>query len=98
MSQIELFTHFLYFKLFNWNPIGLGCRIHQLHLCRGIKKTFLDECRYDIKQFDGEALVMLELWEMQSTHSLPLLPGLLWPRVVAPDRILSMGQIEQFDI
>ena len=37
---------------------------------------------------------MLELWEIQSTPSLPLLPGPLWPGVVAPDRILSMGQIE----
>ena len=36
---------------------------------------------------------MLELWGMLSTPSLPLLPGLLWPEVVAP-RVLSMGQIE----
>ena len=35
---------------------------------------------------------MLELWEMQSSPSLQLLPGPLWPRVVAPDRVLSMGQ------
>ena len=32
---------------------------------------------------------------MQSTLSLPLLPGPLYLRVVAPDRVLSMGQIEQ---
>ena len=32
---------------------------------------------------------------MQSTPSLPLLPGLLWPGVVAPDRVLSIDQIEQ---
>ena len=38
--------------------------------------------------------MMLELWGMWSTSSLPSLPGLLWPRVVAPDRVLSMGQIE----
>ena len=31
---------------------------------------------------------------MQSTPSLPLLPGPLWPGVVAPDRVLSMDQIE----
>ena len=31
---------------------------------------------------------------MQSNPSLPSLPGLLWPRVVAPDRVLSMGQIK----
>ena len=41
---------------------------------------------------------MLELWGMWSTLSLPSLPGPLWPRVVVPDRILSMGQIELFDI
>ena len=37
---------------------------------------------------------MLELWVMQSTPSLLLLPGPLWLRVIAPDRVLSMGQIE----
>ena len=41
---------------------------------------------------------MLELWEMMSAPSLPLLPGPLWPGVVAPDKGLSMGQIELFDI
>ena len=33
---------------------------------------------------------------MQSTLLLPLLPGPIWPGVVAPDRVLSMGQIELF--
>ena len=37
---------------------------------------------------------MLELCGMQSTSSLSLLPGSLWPGVIAPDRVLSMGQIE----
>ena len=37
---------------------------------------------------------MLELWGMQSIPLLPSLPGSLWPGVVAPDRFLSMGQIE----
>ena len=50
---------------------------------------------YDTKQPDGEASVMLELWGMWSTPSLPLLPGPLWSGVVAPDRVLSIGQIEQ---
>ena len=45
-----------------------------------------------IKQSDGEAPVVLKLWWMYS------LPGLLWFWVVAPDRVLSMNQIEQFDI
>ena len=37
---------------------------------------------------------MLELWGMRSTPLLPSLPGLLWLGVVAPDRVLSMGQIK----
>ena len=51
-----------------------------------------------LNKSDGEASVMLEIRGMQSTSSLPSLPAPLWPRVVAPDRILSMGQIELFDI
>ena len=50
-----------------------------------------NEChRYKIKKSDGEVPIMLELWEM--------LPGLLWPGVVISDRVLSMSQIELFDI
>ena len=37
---------------------------------------------------------MLVLWGMWDTPLLPLLPGPLWPRMLAPDRVLSMGQIE----
>ena len=37
---------------------------------------------------------MPELWGMQRIPLLPLLPGPLWPLVVAPDRVLSMGQIK----
>ena len=36
---------------------------------------------------------MLELWRMQSTPSLPSLPGPLWSGMIAPDRVLFMGQI-----
>ena len=46
------------------------------------------------KLFDDEAPA-LEIWGMWNTPMLPLLPGLFWSGVVAPDRILSMGQIEQ---
>ena len=49
--------------------------------------------RYDTKQSDVEALVILEIWGMWSTPLLTSLPGPLWPRVVAPNRVLSMGQI-----
>ena len=41
---------------------------------------------------------MLELWGMWSTPSLPSLLGPLWLGVIAPDRVLCMGQIELFDI
>ena len=34
---------------------------------------------------------------MQSIPLLPLHPGPLWPWVVTPDRILSMGKIEPSD-
>ena len=43
------------------------------------------------KRSDGEAPVMLELWGMRSIPSLPLLPGPLWPGIVASDRALSIG-------
>ena len=73
-------------------PVGWGCRTHTLRLCWGVTPAWVSW--YDTKQSDGEVPVMLELWGMQSTPSLPSLPGPLWPRVVAPDRVLSMSQIE----
>ena len=35
-------------------------------------------------------------WEMKNIRSLASLPGTLWPRMAALDRVLSMGQIEIF--
>ena len=49
---------------------------------------------YDTKPSDGKVPVIRELWVLQSTPSLPSLPGQLWPVVVAPDSVLFMGQIE----
>ena len=66
---------------------GWGCKIHPSKYPGS-----------DTKQSNGEAPVMLEFWRMWITPSLPSLPYPLWPGVVAPDRILSMGQIELFDI
>ena len=37
---------------------------------------------------------MMKVWGMRSTPSLPLLPGLLWPVEVTPERVLSMFQKE----
>ena len=77
-------------------PVCWGCRIHRLLFCRRLRPPLHhNECPdYDIKQCDGELPVTLELWGMLSTPSLPSLPGSLWPGVVVPDRVLSMGQIE----
>ena len=47
---------------------------------------------YDIKQSN------FVFWGMWGTLSLPSLPGPLWSGVIAPDSVLSMGQIEPFDI
>ena len=54
-------------------PVGLGCRIHRLHLCRGVRPS-PNECPgYGTKQSDGEGSVMQGLWGMWSTPSLPML-------------------------
>ena len=58
-------------------------------------KTPSNECpAYDTKQYDGEASVMLALWEIRSTPSMPSLLSPLRPGVVAPDWVLPMCQIE----
>ena len=65
------------------------CTSPQLHPCH------TSECPvYVTKQFDGYVPVMQDLWGMRSTPPLPSLPGPFCPGVVAPDRALSLGQIE----
>ena len=60
-------------------------------------KTPPNECPgYYTTQSDGEASVMLEIWEIRSTPSLPSLPDPLKLEVVAPDTIyqpLRSGRI-----
>ena len=70
-------------------PVGYGCRIHRLLLCRGVRPP--NDCAgYDTKQSDGEVPVMLDLWEMRSIPLQPSLPGPIWSSVVATDKALSM--------
>ena len=59
-----------------------------------LKQIYLpNECpAYDIKQSDGEAPVLLELWGMQSIFLLLSLPVLLWLGAVASKRVLSTTQ------
>ena len=72
-------------------PVSWGCRIHWLNLCRWVRPPPQRVSWYDTKRSDGEVPSVLELWGMRSTPSLPLLPGPLWPGVLAPGRALSMG-------
>ena len=52
-------------------PVSWCCRIPKLHLNRGVRPP-TNECpAYDIKQSGGEVPVMLELWGMWNTLSLP---------------------------
>ena len=86
-----------------------GCRIHQLLLLRGVTptqecptaspqrdNTNPPRCVLHMtqKKTDGDIPVMLEHWKMRCIPSLPSLPGPLRPGVIAPDRVLSMDQIE----
>ena len=53
-------------------PVRWGSRIHRLHLCKGVRTS--NKCPvHGTKQPNGEILVMLELWRMRSTASMPSL-------------------------
>ena len=68
--------------------------IHRLLLCGGVRSSPNEFPVYDIKPSEDEGPVMLELWGIRSTHSLPSLLGPLWLQMVALDRVLSIIQIE----
>ena len=46
----------------------------------------------------SESPMILVFWGTRDNPSLPSLLGPLWPGVVAPDRVLSMNQIEMLHI
>ena len=57
-----------------------------------ISPLLTNECPgYDTKQSGGAVPVILGLWGMWNTLSLPLVLGPLWLRIVAPDSALSIG-------
>ena len=90
------FTDFFYLNcIFMLNYIARNRTVwtwtwtHRLHFWRGVR-PHPNECpRYDAKQSDGEVPVVLELWGILSTPSLPLFPGPLWPGMVTRDRALN---------
>ena len=45
---------------------------------------------------DGDVQV-LEFWAMWSILSLQLLPGLLWPGLIVPDKVKSLVYVELFN-
>ena len=63
--------------------------------CIPCKKKWMSWVGYNTT-CDGEAPV-LEIWEVWSTFSLPLLPGPLWPGVVVTLKFLFIGEIELFE-
>ena len=85
----------MYIHVFNYNRLFAqsdgAVKYNDCTSTKG-KDTLPNECPgYDTKQSDGKVPVMLELWGMRSTLSLPLLPGLLWPGMVATDRAIYRG-------
>ena len=92
----NFYTSILYF-LINRVQLYGAAEYTDCTLCRRVRPS--NECPgYDTKQSDGEALVILELCGNRSILSLPSLPGPLGLGVEAPYMVLSMGQIELFDI
>ena len=76
-----------------FHPVGWGCRMRRLPLCSWLR--LLNECPgYDTEQSDGGRSSNAGALGIRSTPTLPSLSGPLRPLVVAPDRILSMGQLE----
>ena len=67
-------------------PVGWGCRIHRLLLCRGVRHPSTSVLDIILNNL----MVRFKLWGMLSTPSLPSLPGPLWPGVVAPDVCISL--------
>ena len=80
------------------------CKHILIYLCKYLDHCFHKSLKrgkslpslpgYVTKQSYSEVPVMLELCGMWGSPSLPSVPGPLEAGVVAPDRDLSMGQIE----
>ena len=77
--------NFVFYLLLLCFPVGWGCRIHRLHLSRGVRTppptSVLDM-----------TLNNLMLWQMWVTSSLPFLPDPLWPEMVLFYQPLRSGQ------
>ena len=74
--------------LFDLSPACWGCGTHRLQINKNSTSTSV------LHMTLNNLIASQGIW---STPSLRLLLGSLWPGVVAPDTILSGGQIELFD-
>ena len=91
--HLSTFIFFLSLLVFH----GWGCIIHRQHHWRDKNPPPTSDpvgWGYRIHRLHHCRGVMLELWGMRSTSSSPLLPGPIRLGVVAPDRDVSIGQIE----
>ena len=102
MGYFILFLYFIislifafYYSLFYFysltRPVSWGGRILRLHLCRGVSTPHPTNQfpGYDTKQSEGEDGAL-------GNAEYPFIA--IAPGVAALDRVLSMGQIELFDL
>ena len=77
-------------------PVGLGCKIRQPHLYRGVRRLLPTILR-DMTLRNLMSRLKSRIFEEYGVPTLlQLFPDPLWSGMVAPDRVLSMGQIELF--
>ena len=74
-------------------PVGRCCRIHWLHICRGVR-PLTSVVHMTLNNLMMRFQYSWSFGGMQSKYLLPSLPGPLWPRGVTPDKGQSMGEIE----
>ena len=72
-----------------------GSRIHRLHLCSGVRPSPITVLGMTLNQHAKASI--LELWGMQNSPYLLLLPGPLWSEVLVSVRVPFIGQIEMFN-
>ena len=80
-----------------FSSVGLGCRMHRLHLYREVRLPHRVFCIWHYA---------IWWWGFSNAGSLgnaeypfiAIASSSRWPVVVAPDRVLSISQIELFDI
>ena len=72
-------------------PVGWGCRMHGLHLCRGVRPS--QQVFWILHCTIWWGCSSLDALKMSGTISFSLFPGPLRPGVVVPVRVPCMGYI-----